>query len=137
MQNIKICPKCNQAATNGNNAFCPYDGTALVEMQPMQNQQWQQPPAIQSQVIPTPSPAPKKKMNPLMIGCLALIGLPIIIFAVMSVAFNSGKNTISETNVTSNSVQSPTPPSAQEKKNRPYLHKKYRPYLRQRNLDKG
>jgi hypothetical protein len=98
MQNIKICPKCNQASTDANNAFCPFDGTPLVEMQPMQNQQWQQSPAIQPQVISTPSPTPKKKMNPLMIGCLALIGVPIIIFVAMSVAFNSGKNTVRETN---------------------------------------
>lgn len=74
MQNIKVCPKCNQVAPKSNNAFCPYDGTALVEMQPKQNQQWQQPPAIHPQAASTPLTAsPKKKMNPLMIGCLALI----------------------------------------------------------------
>lgn len=42
MQNIKYCPKCNQASADSNISFCPFDGTALVEMQPVQNQREQQ-----------------------------------------------------------------------------------------------
>lgn len=51
-----------------------------------------------------------------MIGCLALIGVPVIIFVVMSAVFHSGVKTVSETNATSNSVQSLTPPRELEKR---------------------
>lgn len=104
MQNIKICPKCNQASTDANNAFCPLDGTALVEMQPTQNQQWQSPPESQPQVISTASSAPKKKMNSLMIGCLALIGIPIVLGALFySMSTNKAtKNANSTNSVSSN-----------------------------------
>ena len=111
MQSIKICPKCNQAATDGNTAFCAYDGTALVEMQPMQTQQWQQPPAVQPQVIPTPSATPKKKMNPLLIGCLALIAIPIILVVLIptlsAIFYSAGKARGSKTDGGDISISTP------------------------------
>lgn len=37
MQNIQYCSSCNKTFTDSSISFCPFDGTALVEMQPVQN----------------------------------------------------------------------------------------------------
>lgn len=117
MQNIKVCPKCNQVATEQGVAFCPFDGTPLVEMQAIQNQQAQQPPVNQPQIPTTPTAEPKKLKlpNPFMVGCFGLILIAMVLGFVnfIRVGSNSSNPNSSESNMT-NAVATPTqlpPPS--------------------------
>ncbi len=78
MQNIKICPKCNQATPDANNTFCPYDGTPLVEMQPIQSQQPQQPPSnFTVQANPTPTNSSPTKRVGILLG-IGILFMPYI-----------------------------------------------------------
>lgn len=120
MQNIKVCPKCNQVSADSTKSFCPFDGVALVEMQPMQNQQ---PQGVFSQPQGTSYYHPtsqKKGMNLKSVGCLTVIALPIgIIFLCygMNDFINYKSKTLSSnlsnvnnaTNINSNISPSTTP----------------------------
>jgi hypothetical protein len=60
MQNIKHCSLCNKTFTDSSISFCSFDGNTLVEMQPVQTHQQQQPISTQPQLNNHPL---QKKQN--------------------------------------------------------------------------
>jgi hypothetical protein len=78
MQNIKYCSSCKKTFTDSNISFCPFDGTGLVEMQPIQAQQQQQPPILtQPQLNNRPLPRQQninwKSIIPVLLPIIAIV----------------------------------------------------------------